>query len=144
MTTTCTNAIRCAHFGQVPWNPEYYFQNAASLALQFELKECAIMSPFSGPQPWERFFFFEHLIRPHLSRPKTSIQQSIPSPSEGLRSGFWKRQSHRMAPGNGPWPRPAFIVSEEGLYAQGPVKEGLAINAEMERERRNKSKEGCR
>ena len=57
---------------------------------------------FSGPQPWKRFFFFEHLIRPHLSRPKTSIQQSIPSPGEGLRSGFWKRQSHRMAPGTGP------------------------------------------
>ena len=60
------------------------------------------MSPFSEPQPWKRFFFFEHLIRPHLSRPKTSIQQSIPSPAEGLRSGFWKRQSHRMAPGPGP------------------------------------------
>ena len=60
------------------------------------------MSPFSEPQPWKRFFFFEHLIRPHLSRPKTSIQQSIPSPAEGLRSGFWKRQSHRMAPGTGP------------------------------------------
>ena len=60
------------------------------------------MSPFSGAKPWNRSFFFEHLIRPHLSRPKTSIQQSIPSPSEGPRSGFWKRQSHRMAPGTGP------------------------------------------
>ena len=60
------------------------------------------MSPFSELQPWKRFFFFEHLIRPHLSRPKTSIQQSIPSPAEGPRSGFWKRQSHRMAPGTGP------------------------------------------
>ena len=74
----------------------------AFLFIQFEFKECAIMSPFSEPQPWKRFFFFEHLIRPHLSRPKTSIQQSIPSPAEGLRSGFWKRQSHRMAPGTGP------------------------------------------
>lgn len=68
----------------------------------FNLSSKSVPSWVLRASTLEAFFFFERLIRPHLSRPKTSIQQSIPSPSEGLRSGFWKRQSHRMAPGTGP------------------------------------------
>ena len=92
----------CNKRGKINWFYSVFITFTVFFLLQFDFKECAILSPLSGPQPWKRFFFFEHLIRPHLSRPKTSIQQSIPSPAEGLRSGFWKRQSHRMAPGTGP------------------------------------------
>ena len=81
------------------------------------------MSPFSEPQPWKRFFFFEHLIRPHLSRPKTSIQQSIPSPERapGAAFGSGKATAWPQAPAQGPPATHTSVIMQLGPFYFRPI-----------------------